>query len=200
MINPGFVVGKTTYNLHRYSQYPPHESPWILPTWLCWNTPSVGPFELQCNGYVVSVRSGFRRTSGDWKGNHPSETYIILILCGRKDITYICLNNVSSKVRDSAKRLFSLVCRYQNIQRTMATEEDGSSQRLERSSSTEADPDAPQSGTASSSSSCRWNPTLNSSALESFRKWSCWTYFLFSFRSLSFIILRISGFTEISSC
>lgn len=42
-------------------------------------------------------------------------------------------------------------CRYQNIQRTMATEEDGgsgsSSSRLERSSSVETDSDAPPAGT-----------------------------------------------------
>lgn len=38
-------------------------------------------------------------------------------------------------------------CRYQNIQRTMATEEDGGSPRLERSSSTETDSDPPPAGT-----------------------------------------------------
>lgn len=38
--------------------------------------------------------------------------------------------------------------RYQNIQRTMATEEDGGSPRLERSSSTETDSDAPPAGNA----------------------------------------------------
>lgn len=41
-----------------------------------------------------------------------------------------------------------LLCRYQNIQRTMATEESGGSQRTERSSSTETDPDSTQTGTA----------------------------------------------------
>lgn len=41
-------------------------------------------------------------------------------------------------------------CRYQNIQRTMATEEEGGSQRLERSSSTETDPDSVPPGTITS--------------------------------------------------
>lgn len=40
----------------------------------------------------------------------------------------------------------SYFCRYQNIQRTMATEEDGGSPRLERSNSTETDSEPPQTG------------------------------------------------------
>uniref|UniRef100_A0A8C4E1A4 HECT-type E3 ubiquitin transferase n=1 Tax=Dicentrarchus labrax TaxID=13489 RepID=A0A8C4E1A4_DICLA len=44
----------------------------------------------------------------------------------------------------STQQMEQLNRRYQNIQRTMATEEDGGSQRLERSGSTETDSDAPQ--------------------------------------------------------
>uniref|UniRef100_A0A8C4GIV8 HECT-type E3 ubiquitin transferase n=1 Tax=Dicentrarchus labrax TaxID=13489 RepID=A0A8C4GIV8_DICLA len=49
----------------------------------------------------------------------------------------------------STQQMEQLNRRYQNIQRTMATEEDGGSQRLERSGSTETDSDAPQTGPAS---------------------------------------------------
>ncbi|XP_028288742.1 E3 ubiquitin-protein ligase HECW1-like [Parambassis ranga] len=49
----------------------------------------------------------------------------------------------------STQQMEQLNRRYQNIQRTMATEEDGGSQRLERSSSTEADSDSPPTGPAS---------------------------------------------------
>ncbi|XP_031729525.1 E3 ubiquitin-protein ligase HECW1 isoform X2 [Anarrhichthys ocellatus] len=49
----------------------------------------------------------------------------------------------------STQQMEQLNRRYQNIQRTMATEEDGGSPRLERSGSTETDPDAPQTGPAS---------------------------------------------------
>ncbi|XP_070841788.1 E3 ubiquitin-protein ligase HECW1 isoform X2 [Chaetodon trifascialis] len=49
----------------------------------------------------------------------------------------------------STQQMEQLNRRYQNIQRTMATEEDGGSQRLERSGSTEADSEAPQTGPAS---------------------------------------------------
>ncbi|XP_068565709.1 E3 ubiquitin-protein ligase HECW1 isoform X3 [Cebidichthys violaceus] len=52
----------------------------------------------------------------------------------------------------STQQMEQLNRRYQNIQRTMATEEDGGSPRLERSGSTEADPDAPQTGPASPAS------------------------------------------------
>ncbi|XP_037612962.1 E3 ubiquitin-protein ligase HECW1 isoform X1 [Sebastes umbrosus] len=43
----------------------------------------------------------------------------------------------------STQQMEQLNRRYQNIQRTMATEEDGGSPRLERSGSTETDPDTP---------------------------------------------------------
>uniref|UniRef100_A0A8C3G892 HECT-type E3 ubiquitin transferase n=1 Tax=Cyclopterus lumpus TaxID=8103 RepID=A0A8C3G892_CYCLU len=49
----------------------------------------------------------------------------------------------------STQQMEQLNRRYQNIQRTMATEEDGGSPRLERSGSTETDCDAPQTGPAS---------------------------------------------------
>ncbi|TMS08874.1 E3 ubiquitin-protein ligase HECW1 [Larimichthys crocea] len=49
----------------------------------------------------------------------------------------------------STQQMEQLNRRYQNIQRTMATEEDCGNPRLERSSSTETDPDAPPSGPAS---------------------------------------------------
>ncbi|KAI3355527.1 hypothetical protein L3Q82_017905 [Scortum barcoo] len=49
----------------------------------------------------------------------------------------------------STQQMEQLNRRYQNIQRTMATEEDGGSQRLERSGSTETDSDSPQTGPAS---------------------------------------------------
>uniref|UniRef100_A0A3P8SXM4 HECT-type E3 ubiquitin transferase n=1 Tax=Amphiprion percula TaxID=161767 RepID=A0A3P8SXM4_AMPPE len=49
----------------------------------------------------------------------------------------------------STQQMEQLNRRYQNIQRTMATEEEGGSQRLERSSSTEADPESAQTGPAS---------------------------------------------------
>lgn len=42
-------------------------------------------------------------------------------------------------------------CRYQSIQRTMATDEDSSGARLERSVSAECDPEAAQTGQAFSS-------------------------------------------------
>ncbi|XP_075872198.1 E3 ubiquitin-protein ligase HECW1 isoform X2 [Nelusetta ayraudi] len=47
----------------------------------------------------------------------------------------------------STQQMEQLNRRYQNIQRTMATEEDGGSPRLERSSSTETDSDPPPAGT-----------------------------------------------------
>ncbi|CAI5674022.1 E3 ubiquitin-protein ligase HECW1 isoform X6 [Oreochromis niloticus] len=49
----------------------------------------------------------------------------------------------------STHQMEQLNRRYQNIQRTMATEESGGSQRTERSSSTETDPDSTQTGPAS---------------------------------------------------
>ncbi|XP_044032436.1 E3 ubiquitin-protein ligase HECW1 isoform X2 [Siniperca chuatsi] len=49
----------------------------------------------------------------------------------------------------STQQMEQLNRRYQNIQRTMATEEDGGSQRLERSGSTETDSDSPQTAPAS---------------------------------------------------
>ncbi|XP_069554196.1 E3 ubiquitin-protein ligase HECW1 isoform X1 [Brachyistius frenatus] len=49
----------------------------------------------------------------------------------------------------STQQMEQLNRRYQNIQRTMATEEEGGGPRLERSSSTEADSDPPQTGPAS---------------------------------------------------
>ncbi|XP_034428470.1 E3 ubiquitin-protein ligase HECW1 isoform X3 [Hippoglossus hippoglossus] len=49
----------------------------------------------------------------------------------------------------STQQMEQLNRRYQNIQRTMATEEEGGSQRLERSSSTETDSDSAQTGPAS---------------------------------------------------
>nr|XP_033494735.1 E3 ubiquitin-protein ligase HECW1 isoform X2 [Epinephelus lanceolatus] len=49
----------------------------------------------------------------------------------------------------STQQMEQLNRRYQNIQRTMATEEDGGSPRLERSSSTETDPDSAPPGPAS---------------------------------------------------
>uniref|UniRef100_A0AAQ5ZWE3 HECT-type E3 ubiquitin transferase n=1 Tax=Amphiprion ocellaris TaxID=80972 RepID=A0AAQ5ZWE3_AMPOC len=49
----------------------------------------------------------------------------------------------------STQQMEQLNRRYQNIQRTMATEEEGGSQRLERSSSTEADPESAQTGPTS---------------------------------------------------
>uniref|UniRef100_A0A3P9CF06 HECT-type E3 ubiquitin transferase n=1 Tax=Maylandia zebra TaxID=106582 RepID=A0A3P9CF06_9CICH len=53
----------------------------------------------------------------------------------------------------STHQMEQLNRRYQNIQRTMATEESGGSQRTERSSSTETDPDSTQTGTALSPAS-----------------------------------------------
>uniref|UniRef100_A0A3Q4HIK5 HECT-type E3 ubiquitin transferase n=1 Tax=Neolamprologus brichardi TaxID=32507 RepID=A0A3Q4HIK5_NEOBR len=53
----------------------------------------------------------------------------------------------------STHQMEQLNRRYQNIQRTMATEESGGSQRIERSSSTETDPDSTQTGTALSPAS-----------------------------------------------
>uniref|UniRef100_A0A3Q3LCS1 HECT-type E3 ubiquitin transferase n=1 Tax=Labrus bergylta TaxID=56723 RepID=A0A3Q3LCS1_9LABR len=47
----------------------------------------------------------------------------------------------------STQQMEQLNRRYQNIQRTMATEEDGGAPRLERSSSTETETDSPQTGT-----------------------------------------------------
>ncbi len=70
----------------------------------------------------------------------------------------------------SCKRTTFSFCRYQNIQRTMATEEDGGSQRLERSGSTETDSDSPPTGTALSlltvysdiiSFSCQQTPEMS---------------------------------------
>ncbi|XP_067434063.1 E3 ubiquitin-protein ligase HECW1 isoform X2 [Thunnus thynnus] len=49
----------------------------------------------------------------------------------------------------STHQMEQLNRRYQSIQRTMATEEEGGSQRLERSSSTETDTDSPPTGPAS---------------------------------------------------
>ncbi|XP_060920493.1 E3 ubiquitin-protein ligase HECW1 [Labrus mixtus] len=49
----------------------------------------------------------------------------------------------------STQQMEQLNRRYQNIQRTMATEEDGGGPRLERSSSTETETDSPQTGPAS---------------------------------------------------
>ncbi|XP_039983222.1 E3 ubiquitin-protein ligase HECW1 [Xiphias gladius] len=49
----------------------------------------------------------------------------------------------------SNQQMEQLNRRYQNIQRTMATEEEGGSQRLERSSSTETESDSAQTGPAS---------------------------------------------------
>ncbi|XP_059183088.1 E3 ubiquitin-protein ligase HECW1 [Centropristis striata] len=49
----------------------------------------------------------------------------------------------------STQQMEQLNRRYQSIQRTMATEEDSGSPRLERSSSTETDPDTVQTGPAS---------------------------------------------------
>uniref|UniRef100_A0A674PIP0 HECT-type E3 ubiquitin transferase n=1 Tax=Takifugu rubripes TaxID=31033 RepID=A0A674PIP0_TAKRU len=48
----------------------------------------------------------------------------------------------------STQQMEQLNRRYQNIQRTMATDEDSSSPRLERSNSTESDPEAAQTGQA----------------------------------------------------
>lgn len=56
--------------------------------------------------------------------------------------------------------------RYQNIQRTMATEEDGGSPRLERSSSTETDSEAPPAGNANlQSKNLNWLHCLRPSPL-----------------------------------
>ncbi|KAM6971366.1 E3 ubiquitin-protein ligase HECW1 isoform 2-T2 [Tautogolabrus adspersus] len=49
----------------------------------------------------------------------------------------------------SMQQMEQLNRRYQNIQRTMATEEDGGAPRLERSSSTETETDSPQTGPSS---------------------------------------------------
>lgn len=47
----------------------------------------------------------------------------------------------------SCEKVTCCFCRYENIQRTMATEEDGESPRLERSSSAETDSETSQTGT-----------------------------------------------------
>ncbi|XP_051796302.1 E3 ubiquitin-protein ligase HECW1 isoform X2 [Acanthochromis polyacanthus] len=66
----------------------------------------------------------------------------------------------------STQQMEQLNRRYQNIQRTMATEEEGGSQRLERSSSTEADPESAQTGPASPVSHQKISHLLQSPAVK----------------------------------
>ncbi|KAM8730845.1 E3 ubiquitin-protein ligase HECW1-like isoform 2-T2 [Acanthopagrus schlegelii] len=66
----------------------------------------------------------------------------------------------------STQQMEQLNRRYQNIQRTMATEEDGGGPRLERSSSTEADSDAPQTGPSSPVNHQKINHLLQSPAVK----------------------------------
>nr|XP_046226812.1 E3 ubiquitin-protein ligase HECW1 isoform X2 [Scatophagus argus] len=66
----------------------------------------------------------------------------------------------------STQQMEQLNRRYQNIQRTMATEEDGGTQRLERSSSTETDSDAPPTGPASPVNHQKINHLLQSPAVK----------------------------------
>ncbi|XP_068603839.1 E3 ubiquitin-protein ligase HECW1 [Brachionichthys hirsutus] len=66
----------------------------------------------------------------------------------------------------SNQQMEQLNRRYQNIQRTMATEEDGGGQRLERSSSTETDSDCPQTGPASPANHQKINNLLQSPAVK----------------------------------
>ncbi|XP_068160635.1 E3 ubiquitin-protein ligase HECW1 [Antennarius striatus] len=66
----------------------------------------------------------------------------------------------------SNQQMEQLNRRYQNIQRTMATEEDGGGPRLERSSSTETDSDSPQTGPASPVNHQKINNLLQSPAVK----------------------------------
>ncbi|XP_063340366.1 E3 ubiquitin-protein ligase HECW1 isoform X4 [Pelmatolapia mariae] len=66
----------------------------------------------------------------------------------------------------STHQMEQLNRRYQNIQRTMATEESGGSQRTERSSSTETDPDSTQTGPASPVSQQKISHLLQSPAVK----------------------------------
>ncbi|XP_070783871.1 E3 ubiquitin-protein ligase HECW1 [Enoplosus armatus] len=66
----------------------------------------------------------------------------------------------------STQQMEQLNRRYQNIQRTMATEEDGGSQRLERSGSTETDSDSPPTGPASPVSHQKISHLLQSPAVK----------------------------------
>ncbi|XP_058482090.1 E3 ubiquitin-protein ligase HECW1 [Solea solea] len=66
----------------------------------------------------------------------------------------------------STQQMEQLNRRYQNIQRTMATEEEGGSQRLERSSSTETDPDSLHTGPSSPVSHQKISHLLQSPAVK----------------------------------
>ncbi|XP_011615460.2 E3 ubiquitin-protein ligase HECW1 isoform X2 [Takifugu rubripes] len=66
----------------------------------------------------------------------------------------------------STQQMEQLNRRYQNIQRTMATDEDSSSPRLERSNSTESDPEAAQTGPASPVSQQKISHLLQSPAVK----------------------------------
>ncbi|KAM9839604.1 E3 ubiquitin-protein ligase HECW1 [Aulostomus maculatus] len=66
----------------------------------------------------------------------------------------------------STQQMEQLNRRYQSIQRTMATEEENGGPRLERSSSTETDPDPPQTGPASPLSNQKIGHLLQSPAVK----------------------------------